>query len=131
MIRHLHSQGLFRPSGWALLIIGSLPLGASAESISFRNECPAPIVVQAVAIGPGGIVRRDRPYLLNRGEATPAIILPGEKIVTIYDARVPNRVVFQGAIPNGRADLYFAVVPDVAPGRVRIELRRPPSRSVR
>jgi hypothetical protein len=125
MIRQLSSLGFLRPCLSAVLIV-VCPALASAEAVTFRNECTAPMVVQAVSIGPGGVVRRDRPYLLNPGDATPGIVLPGDKIVTIYDARVPNRVLFQGAIPAGRADQYFGVVPDAVPGRVRIEPRRPP-----
>jgi hypothetical protein len=55
-------------------------------------------------------------------------MLPGDKVITIYDARIPGRVVFQGAQPAGRVDLILGVVPDALPGRVRIELRgaRPP-----
>jgi hypothetical protein len=88
------------------------------------------MVVQAASIGPGGVVRRDRPYLLNPGDATPAIVLPGDKIVTIYDARVPNRVLYMGAIPAKSKDRY-GVVPDVLPGRVRLEIRQPPRPSGR
>jgi hypothetical protein len=132
MIRQLHSLGLLRPRWWAVLIVSACPGLASAETLAFRNECTAPMVVQAVSIGPGGIVRRDRPYLLNPGDATPGIALPGDKIITIYDARVPNRVLFQGVIPAGKEE-RFGVVPDRLPGRVRLEPRpappqRPPGR---
>jgi hypothetical protein len=126
MIRQLCNLGSLRPWLWAVLIVCGLPALAAAESLAFRNECTAPMVIQAVSIGPGGAVRRDRPYLLNPGDATPGITLQGDKIITIYDARVPNRVLFQGAIPAGREDLRFGVVPDPMPGRVRIELRRVP-----
>jgi hypothetical protein len=126
MIRDFPSMGFFRPRLAAALIVCVFPAVAPAEGLIFRNECPAPVVVQAVSIGPRGFIRRDRPYLLNPGDATPAIALPGDKIITVYDARVPNRVLFQGGIPAGRADMNFGVVPHRLPGRVHIELRRTP-----
>jgi hypothetical protein len=128
MIRRVCRLGLLRPCLLAALVVFGLPSLASAQGVAFRNECTAPVIVQAVAIGPRGVIRRDRPYLLNPGAATPPIMLPGDKIITIYDARVPNRILFQGTIPAGRAELHFRVVHDVAPGRVRIEPRRPARR---
>jgi hypothetical protein len=125
MIRQLYSLGSLSPCWWAVLIVCFAPSLASAEGIAFRNECRGPMVVQAVSIGPGGVVRRDRPYLLNPGDTTPAILLPGDKIVTIYDARVPNRILYQGAIPASSKD-RFGVVYDPVAGRVRIEVRPPP-----
>jgi hypothetical protein len=125
MIRQLRSLGLIRPSLLAVLVVGCYPALAGAQSLAFRNECSAPIIVQAVCIVPGG-VRRDRPYLLNPGEHTPRLMLPGDKIITVYDARLPNRVLFQGALPAGATDLRFAVMPHPLPGRVHMQLIPPP-----
>jgi hypothetical protein len=125
MIRQLCSLGLLRPCLLAVLLVCCLPALAPAQGLAFRNDCGAPIVVQAVCILPGG-VRRDRPYLLKPGEHTPRLLLPGDKIITVYDARLPNRVLFQGALPAGGVELRFAVLPHVLPGRVRMELVPPP-----
>jgi hypothetical protein len=119
MVRHRLSLLL------ALLACG-VPAVARAENLVFRNECGAPVVVQAVSVFRGRVFR-DRPYLLNPGDATPAVAIPGDKIITVYDAKVPNRILFRDAIPGGRADLHFGILPDAVPGRARIELRRPPA----
>jgi hypothetical protein len=125
MIRQTRSLGFLRPCLPAVLIVCFLPTNASAQTLQFRNESNAPIVVQAVGLFRGRVFR-GRPCLLNSGDATPGIDLPGDKLLTIYDAKVPNRVIYQGAIPAGPGPLLYGVVPDVVPGRVRIEPRRPP-----
>ncbi len=104
----------------ALLLVGS----ASAETLTFRNNCKAPIVVQAASVSHGTFVR-GRPYLLQPGDESPAISLPGEKVLTIYDGKVPNRVLFQKAIPAGSLDLHFSILPDPPSPRVRIQVRPP------
>jgi hypothetical protein len=124
MIRQRRSLGCLAPCLPAVLIVCLLPAAAAAETLTIRNETGAPVVVQAVSIA-GRAVLRDKPHLINTGAMTPGISLPGDKIITIYDARVPNRVLFRGAIPAGRVDVLFGVVPDVLPGRVRLQLRRP------
>jgi hypothetical protein len=125
MNRQLRSLGWFRPCLLAVLLACFWPAEAPAQGLRFTNHCTAPVVVQAVCIVPGG-VRRDRPYLLKPGEHTPPLLLPGDKIITVYDARVPNRVLFQGALPAGAGGMHFAVLPHVLPGRVRMELVPPP-----
>ncbi len=127
MIRQTRSLGLLRPCLPAVLVICFLPASAPAQPLAFRNECNAPVVVQAVSIFRGRVFR-DRPYMLGPGDATPAIALPGDKLLTIYDAKVPNRVIFKGAIPPAAGPALFGVVADVLPGQVRIEPRRIPPR---
>jgi hypothetical protein len=123
MIRQTCSLGLSRPCLPAVLVLGLLPVTAIAETFAFRNECNAPVVIQTVSVFRGRVFR-DRPYLLNPADATPGVILPGDKLITVYDARIPNRILFRGTVPAGPADIIFGVVPDVVPGRVRIEMRR-------
>lgn len=90
--------------GWNAAIVGVATVllavwaaPASAETLVFHNGCNTPVIVQVVAVFQG-IFHRDRPRLLHPGEATqPGIHLPGDKLITIYDARTPNRVLFQGA----------------------------------
>jgi hypothetical protein len=124
MICEPRSLGLLRPCLPAVLILCGLPGLAPAQGLTFINECRAPVVVQAVSIGPGGLVRRDRPYLLRPGDMTPAILLPGDKVITVYDARVPNRILYQEAVA-GHVQARFGLT-DRLPGRVRAEIRHPP-----
>ena len=93
---------------------------ASAETLIFRNDCNSPIVVQAASVSRGTFVR-GRPYLLRPGDESPGIALPGEKVVTIYDGKVPNRVLFQKAMPAGSLDVKFSILPDRPTPRVRIQ----------
>jgi hypothetical protein len=129
MTRHARRGSLFRPCLPAALALCLLPGAASAETLLLRNECNGPVVVQAFGVWRGRVFR-DRPYLLQPGDVSPAIMVPGDKVVTVYDAKVPNRILFQGAVPAGRVDLFFGVIPDLLPGRVRLDVRRafPPRR---
>lgn len=103
----------------AALLVGWSATTASAETLEFRNECKAPVVVQVVGVF-HGVFRRDRPYLLHPGDITkPGVTLNGDKVVTIYDAKVPNRILYQSAIPAGSRDRHFRIVPDDPP-RVRL-----------
>jgi len=97
--------------GAALLVVlmaGMVPAAAHAEALVFRNETNGPIIVQAACVV-RGVLRRGRPILLKPGDATPGIIMPGNKLITVYDGLNPNHVVFQGAVPGGPADQLFGV----------------------
>jgi hypothetical protein len=108
-----------------VLVCALLPGAAAAETLAFRNECKAPVVVQAVSVFRGRVFR-DKPYLLNPGDATPGIVLPGDKVITVYDAKVPNRVLFQGALSASPVDQRYGIVPDSPPPKVRMEPRKAP-----
>jgi hypothetical protein len=123
MISH-RSLGRLRACLPAVLVC-LLPGGAAAEALAFRNECKAPVVVQAVSVFRGRVFR-DKPYLLNPGDTSPNIVLPGDKVITVYDAKVPNRVLFQGALPASPVDQRYGIVPDVPPPKVRMEPRKGP-----
>jgi hypothetical protein len=109
----------------AVLIVSLLPAGARAEALLFRNDTKAVIIVQAACVV-RGVLRRDRPYLLKPGDSTPGIVMPGNKVITVYDGLRPNKVVFQGAIPGGPTDQAFIVNPDPA-GGVKLELMPAPA----
>jgi len=96
----------------AVLLLGGSATPASAETLVFRNDCKAPVVVQVVSVF-RGVFRRDRPYLLHPGDITkPGVALIGDKVITIYDAKVPNRILYQGAVPSSSLDRHFSIVPD-------------------
>jgi hypothetical protein len=122
MDRHNCSSG-FGPrllAGFFAVLLA--PAVANAESLNFRNETPVPVVVQGACVVRGVLVR-DRPYLLAPGDKSPAIALPGNKVITIYEAKVPNRVLFQGVVPAGTDDQVFDIQADGP--RVKIEKHRP------
>jgi hypothetical protein len=99
---------------------------ARADSLQFRNDTTAPLIVQGASVVAGNRLVRDRPYLINPTDQTPAIVLPGNKIITISEAKVPNRVLFQGLIPAGAEDQVFYIKPDGA--RLKLEKQRPKRR---
>lgn len=109
----------------AVLCACLLPAVASAEAITVRNEAGAPVVVQAACVIRGRVVR-DRPRLLNPGDTSPPIVLPGDKIVTAYDGRVPTRVLFQGVVPAGLTDQAYRLVADPKGPGVKLEPVKPP-----
>jgi hypothetical protein len=125
MFRQSDRRGLLRTCLLAAGVLCCWPAGARAENLVFRNTCPVPVVVQAVVVYRGAI-RRDKPYVLKPGDMTPSLALPGDKVITVYEATIPNRVLFQGAVASGRKDRFFDIAPDVLPGRVRLDLRRVP-----
>jgi hypothetical protein len=103
----------------AVWFVGLLPTGARAETLLFRNDTKAPIIVQAACVV-RGVLRRDRPYLLKPGDSTPGVTMPGNKVITVYDGQRPNKVLFRGAIPGGPTDQAFTVGPDPT-GGVQLE----------
>src|ERR1019366_7353351 len=120
MTHSLRNLGKIGAGLLAVLIVSLLPAGARAETLLFRNDTKAAIIVQAGCVV-RGVLRRDRPYLLKPGDSTPGITMPGNKVITVYDGLHPNKVVFQGAIPGGPTDQAFIVNPDPA-GGVKLEL---------
>lgn len=99
----------------AVWMMSLFPADARAEALLFRNDTKSPIIVQAACVV-RGVLRRDRPYLLKPGDSTPGVILPGNKLITIYDGLRPNKVIFKGAIPGGPTDQAFTVDPDPTGG---------------
>jgi hypothetical protein len=115
--------GLPKSLCWAVLIVAVLPATAAAEAIQFHNKSGGPLEIQTASVIPG-VVRRGPTIRLEADKVSLPLSLPGNKIVTIYDPRVPNRPLYMGTIPAGTADLKLDIVPDVPPPRVKLEPRR-------
>jgi hypothetical protein len=114
-----------------LLVLGGLflapPAPASAQTLVFRNDANISVVVQVTSVY-RGVYRRDRPHLLRPSDTTaPGILLPGDKLVTITDARIPTHLLFQGALPAAAFDQYFRILADGPPPRVRVLPCPPPA----
>jgi hypothetical protein len=123
MISRRSSSVLTWPRLLAVLIIGLVPLPALAENVIFRNEYRVPVIVQSASVV-RGVVRRERPYLLHVNETAPKISLDTDKIITVYDGANPNRILFQGNLRASQNELYYSIVPDNLPNKVRM-IRRP------
>jgi len=120
MIGNQRSLGQKRLRLLLVLVVILLPASLHAETIIIQNTLPAAIVVQASTIVRGQ-VNRAAPATLNPNDATPGIQMPGNKFITIYDAKAPNKVLYQGVIPAGNADLNLGIVMDPKTGKFKLE----------
>ena len=125
MTRREHNLGKIGAGLLAVALVGVPTAGARAEALLFRNDTNGAIIVQAACVV-RGVLRRDRPYLLKAGDSTPGIVLPGNKLITVYDGANPNRVLFQGTVPGGPSDQAFSVAPDPLSGAIKLDLRTAP-----
>jgi hypothetical protein len=123
--------GRFSPPGWArgwllvlavLAVAAGLPAAVRAENLVFRNDTPAPLVIQGACVVRGQL-RTDQPIMIAPGGVA-RVNLPGNKLITVYHAKLPNRPLYQNTIPGGNDDLFFAIEPDVGP-RVKLEQKKP------
>jgi hypothetical protein len=96
-----------------------VPASLQAETLTFRNDTNTPVVVQGSYVV-RGMVRRDAPQLVQPG-ASARIVLPGNKLITVYDAKLPSRTLFQDTIQAGNADQSYSLKEDNAPGKVKME----------
>jgi hypothetical protein len=124
MNRRHRSPGLRPRLLGALAAVLLVPGLARSEALEFRNDTRAPVIVQGTCLVRGALVR-DRPYLVNPNDKSPAISLPGGKVIWIYDAKVPSRVLLRQTIPAGTEDQLFSIQPDAGGTRVRLEKARP------
>ncbi len=123
MIRYLNTLGWKGATLVALALMGLVPTTASAETITFVNDTKATVVIQLSTVVRGS-VRRDRPYTLKPGDKVP-IALPGDKLVHVYDALRPARVLFKGTIGASLIDQGFTLQLDAATGTMTMEMITP------
>jgi hypothetical protein len=108
----------------AVLLPFVLPGQALAETLVFVNDTKGTLVVQ-VATVIRGAVRRGAPTTLGPGEKM-KVTVPGNKLVNVYDARFPNRMLFQGTIASSPTDgIYSIKQPDVRLPKVEMEMVKP------
>jgi hypothetical protein len=125
MMPHLRGYRATGSGVLAFLALGLLPGSVFAEVLAFRNDTGTPIVVQGACIVQG-TVQRDRPHPLAPNESC-RITLPGNKLITIYDPRMPNQILFKGNYPAGTEDLYFSVRLDPTRSKVIVERVKAPN----
>ncbi len=114
----LWALGRWQATITSWLLVAVVPV--CAESLVVCNRTPSPVVVQGATVN-RGLLLRDRPYLIQPNDSTPPISLPGNKVLTVFDARNANRVLIQVPINAGTENLQFDVVPDpTSPTGVRL-----------
>jgi len=104
-------------SGWkrrTALIAGLFALMAApaqAAGIGFKSNLPIPVIVQG-ATSVNNMLRRGTPVIIPPGKMGWDLNLkPGIRYITIYDGRVPTRVLFQGQLPFQGQDVLLAIQP--------------------
>lgn len=102
---------LRRPATLALVLglLSLCPGIAQAGWVGFRNETNVPVVVQITHV-----VRpreqHGKPHLIQPGNVTwEAVMQPGAKRITVYNANQPRQVLYQGPLLYAGNDLFFAV----------------------
>jgi hypothetical protein len=114
-----HSR-LIGPCLLAVALVGADPVPAAAAWFGVRNDSQMPVIFQGASVV-NNVVRRGKAHILAPGQETWELIAPGTKIITIYDGRVPGRVLFEGNIVAGPTDMFFSIrvgLVQVAPGVV-------------
>ncbi len=107
----------------ALLLVALLPGLAPAQNgaVLLRNDTDITVVVSVSSVA-GGRILRARPQLLKPKLSAP-FVLPGNKAVTLYDARFPTRALFSGIIPASPLNLSYSIRPDDPPLLKLVPLR--------
>jgi hypothetical protein len=123
----------------ALVVFPLLGGSVRAAGIGFKNDLKIPIIVQGASFE-NNVIRRGQPLLIYPGKTVWDLNLkPGNRFITIYDARQPTRILFQspanpqrvhpfGPIPFDDQDKLFSVRPlPTNPTRVLpVEMKIPP-----
>ena len=107
----------------ALLTIALAPSTSRAQAVYFRNDTSMTVTIYASCVI-RGVVMRATPVQLQPKMSSPALKLPGTKLIYIQDARFPGRDLYRGTISASDDDRHFAIQPD-SPGP-RVGLRRLP-----
>jgi hypothetical protein len=96
----------------ALVALGGGPVPARAANLVFRNEMKTPIIVQGASIV-NNVIRPGRAMLIYPNQGAADMNLPaGNRLITIYDANQPSRILFRETVPVAGMDLYFSVQAD-------------------
>jgi hypothetical protein len=103
-----------------LLAAALAPAEGRAQAIVMRNDTPMAVVVNMSSVYQGKLFRV-RPQLLSPKAASTPLSLPGNKVVTIFDARFPTRSLFQGTIPASPSNLAFSIQPDLPAPRLKLQ----------
>jgi hypothetical protein len=103
-------RGVLRLALLGLAALALAPAEASAAWLGFRNDTQFPIVVQGASVVNGNL-RRGKPQLLYPGEVFwESIVVPGKKVVEVYDPKQPRRpALHQEGIDCGATDQFFSI----------------------
>jgi hypothetical protein len=96
-------------AGLAVLLVALGSASAQAAGMGFKSNVPIPVIVQG-ATNVGNMLRRGAPVVIPPGKVGWDLNLkPGVRIVTIYDGRMPTRVLYQGPFLFQGRDVIFSI----------------------
>jgi hypothetical protein len=108
----------------ALALPFVLPAQGLAEDLVFVNDTKGTLVLQ-VATVVRGTVRRGAPITVGPGDKTKVSVL-GNKLINLYDARLPNRMLFQGTLPASAENAVYSISqPDLRVPKVSVDKAKP------
>jgi hypothetical protein len=111
--------------GFAVLAAAVVPSFADAAWLGYKNNTTAVVVIQASdVVVVNGQVKQIRPgkaHTLYPGEvAWDPITAPGPRLLTVYDPKQNNRLVYQDRVDTNKNDIFLSLQmaqPPQVPGR--------------
>ena len=95
-----------------LLALAMMPAAAGAGPlIGFRNDTNGTIIVQGMSVMNGQLRLGKRLTLQPGAVAWDTIAAPGNKLITVVDAKQPTRTLLQDTIQCGTKNLFFTIQP--------------------
>jgi hypothetical protein len=95
--------------GVFLFALASGPV--QAAGIGFKSNIPIPVIVQGASTV-DNMLRRGAPVVIAPGKLGWDLNLKaGVRFITIYDGRLPTRVLFQGPVAFQGQDMLFTIQP--------------------
>ncbi len=95
-----------------LLALAMMPAAAGAGPlIGFRNDTNGTIIVQGMSVMNGQLRLGKRLTLQPGAVAWDTIAAPGNKLITVVDAKQPTRTLLQDTIQCGTKNLFFTIGP--------------------
>jgi hypothetical protein len=124
MMRQPRARGSIARLGLGLVALALLPGGLAAETVNVLNDTKAAVVVQCAYVVNGKVIR-DKPIPLKSGATAPLNTLPGIKLIAVYDASRPDRVLHQSTIPASKTDQSYVISPSPSGKGVVLEPVKP------
>jgi hypothetical protein len=123
MIGTRFSLARLGPRLLALLVVCLSPGALLADTVSFTNRAPIPLVVHTSGMVSGQF-HRNSPHLVRPGESTPAIPCLGDMTITVCDAQ-SQRILFRQSLRADTDRLVFDMLLDPTTGLVHLRRQQP------
>jgi hypothetical protein len=116
---------------WAvavLLAAGIQTAVANAGSITYRNDTKIAVVVQGLSIINNRVIQGPVHILQPGQAAADRILVPGNKLIIVADAKQPTRILYRDTQLIGAGDFFFGIEAEepakgVKPGKItRVKL---------